>query len=130
MRNITHPNCPFCQPDDDRILGRSERFFIYPDGFPVSPGHALVIPFRHVTTLSELDTEEEETLFSAVIGAQRLLDADYRPDGYNIGINHGLAGGQTMSHLHVHVIPRYDGDQADPRGGIRWIFPEKAAYWP
>ncbi|MGP1667643.1 MAG: HIT family protein, partial [Rhodanobacter sp.] len=56
-------------------------------------------------------------------------DAELHPDGYNIGINVGAAAGQTVPHLHVHVIPRYAGDMDDPRGGVRWIFPDRAAYW-
>lgn len=57
------------------------------------------------------------------------LDAEFHPDGYNIGINDGAAAGQTIAHLHIHLIPRYAGDQPDPRGGVRWIFPAKADYW-
>lgn len=58
------------------------------------------------------------------------LEREYAPDGYNIGLNNGVAAGQTVMHAHMHLIPRYRGDAADPRGGVRWIFPEKAAYWP
>ena len=88
-----------------------------------------MIPFRHVATMAELSAEEQAALFPAVLNAQRRLNESHRPDGYNIGINQSAAGGQTVLHLHVHVIPRYHGDQPDPRGGIRWIFPEKADYW-
>lgn len=121
--------CPFCHPVKARVITRHSHFFVYQDGFPVSPGHALVIPFRHVGTLAELSAEEQAALFPAVLDAQRRLDERHRPDGYNIAINQGAAGGQTVPHLHVHVIPRYHGDRPDPRGGVRWIFPDKADYW-
>ena len=61
--------------------------------------------------------------------AKVILDERHQPDGYNIGINQGQAGGQSVPHLHIHIIPRYTGDKADPRGGVRWILPEKAKYW-
>ncbi|PMR70413.1 HIT family protein [Halomonas heilongjiangensis] len=121
--------CPFCHPERARVIARHSHFFVFEDGFPVSPGHTLVIPNRHVATIAELSTDEQAALFPAVLDAQRRLDESHRPDGYNIGINQGAAGGQTVPHLHVHVIPRYHGDQPDPRGGVRWIFPDKADYW-
>ncbi|MCG6657545.1 HIT family protein [Halomonas campisalis] len=129
MERDASTNCPFCHPESTRVIARHAHFFVYQDGFPVSPGHTLVIPFRHVGTLAELTQEEQTTLFAAVTEAQKLLDESHRPDGYNIGINQGTAGGQTVPHLHVHVMPRYQGDQPDPRGGVRWIFPDKADYW-
>jgi len=99
------------------------------DGYPISEGHTLVIPKRHVGSFFELETAELEDLLSVLERAKARLDAEYGPDGFNIGINDGPAAGQTVPHLHVHLIPRYAGDQEDPRGGIRWIFPEKADYW-
>ena len=129
MECDANSDCPFCHPVNARVIFRHPQFLLYQDGFPVSPGHTLVIPNRHVATIAELSTDEQAALFPVVVDAQRRLDESYRPDGYNIGINHGHAGGQTVPHLHVHVIPRYQGDQPDPRGGIRWIFPDKADYW-
>ncbi len=129
MERDASTECPFCHPESTRVIARHSRFFVYQDGFPVSPGHALVIPYRHVATMAELSADEQAALFPAVLVAQRRLDESHRPDGYNIGINQGAAGGQTVPHLHVHVIPRYHGDQPDPRGGVRWIFPDKADYW-
>ena len=99
------------------------------DGYPVSRGHTLVIPKRHVGSFFELGGEERDDILSMLDQARTRLNAEYAPDGYNIGINDGPAAGQTVPHLHIHLIPRYRGDQDDPRGGVRWIFPEKADYW-
>ena len=122
--------CPFCVLDPARILAEDELTGVYKDGFPVSPGHAVIIPRRHFATLFEATPEEQAALLAALAGAKEILDQRHRPDGYNIGINHGKAGGQSVPHLHIHVIPRYLGDKADPRGGVRWILPDKARYWP
>ncbi|MDI5986430.1 HIT family protein [Halomonas sp. M4R5S39] len=129
MEAPTDAECPFCHPERARVIAQHSHFFVYQDGFAVSPGHTLVIPYQHVATIADLSADEQAALFPAVLNAQRRLDESHRPDGYNIGINQGAAGGQTVPHLHVHVIPRYHGDQPDPRGGIRWIFPDKADYW-
>jgi diadenosine tetraphosphate (Ap4A) HIT family hydrolase len=99
------------------------------DGFPVSPGHTLVIPRRHVGSFFDLTSNERTEMLTLLDQAKMDLDKEFNPDGYNIGINDGAAAGQTVPHLHIHLIPRYEGDQSDPRGGVRWIFPEKADYW-
>ena len=99
------------------------------DGFPISPGHTLVIPNRHIGSFFELSPDERQSLFDLLDTAKKVLDAEFKPDGYNIGINDGPSAGQTVPHLHIHLIPRYKGDQVDPRGGVRWIIPEKADYW-
>lgn len=121
--------CPFCVLPNNRIVEESVMTYMILDGYPISEGHTLVIPKRHVGSFFELETAELEDLLSVLERAKARLDAEYGPDGYNIGINDGPAAGQTVPHLHVHLIPRYAGDQEDPRGGIRWIFPEKADYW-
>ncbi len=121
--------CPFCVLDPARILAEDELTLVYKDGFPVSPGHTVIIPRRHFATLFEATAEEQAALLAALSRAKAILDERHRPDGYNIGINHGKAGGQSVPHLHIHVIPRYLGDKEDPRGGVRWILPEKAKYW-
>ena len=108
----------------------SARALAFRDAFPISPGHTLVIPNRHVKSIFELEDAERDDLFQALSRARSDLISEMNPDGFNVGINDGLMAGQTVMHLHVHLIPRFKGDKADPRGGIRWIFPEKAKYWP
>ena len=129
MGIINNPNCPFCNPDTSRIvLDNSHAFAIY-DGFPVSPGHCLIIPKRHLASFFAATREEQTALLDLLAEMQEILVKERNPDGFNIGINDGTAAGQTVMHLHIHLIPRYTGDQPDPRGGVRWIFPDKAAYW-
>ncbi len=89
----------------------------------------MIIPKRHFATLFEASSEEQIALLAALGETKTILDALHHPDGYNIGINHGQAGGQSVPHLHIHLIPRYQGDKADPRGGVRWVLPDKAKYW-
>lgn len=103
--------------------------YVKRDGYPLTDGHALVIPRRHVATFFDTTAEERQAMLELLDEVKALLDARSRPDGYNIGFNDGVAAGQTVMHLHIHIIPRYAGDTSDPRGGIRWIFPDKAAYW-
>ena len=99
------------------------------DGFPVSMGHTLIIPKRHVGSFFEITDEERADLLVLLNKAKVVIQEEFNPDGYNIGINDGPAAGQTVPHLHLHLIPRYKGDRNDPRGGVRWIIPEKADYW-
>jgi diadenosine tetraphosphate (Ap4A) HIT family hydrolase len=100
------------------------------DGYPVSPGHTLLIPKRHTGSFFDLSERERSDLLALLDRAKLALDDEFHPQGYNIGINDGPAAGQTVPHLHVHLIPRYDGDLPDPRGGVRWVIPDKAKYWP
>lgn len=121
--------CPFCQLSALDIVVENAFHMVIHDRYPVSVGHSLIIPKRHVASLFELTAEEFNALYELLHTTCGQLDAEYQPSGYNVGVNVGEAAGQTVFHLHVHVIPRYVGDQTDPRGGIRWIFPEKADYW-
>lgn len=121
--------CPFCSVPAERISRAHPLALALRDGYPISPGHTLVIPRRHVASLADLTPDEACALWSLLAEARAALDAEFHPDGYNVGINDGPAAGQTVMHLHVHLIPRYHGDRPDPRGGVRWIIPEKAAYW-
>ncbi len=123
-----HP-CPFCTLPQERILLSSEHGVVIRDGFPVSPGHTLVIPSRHVQSFLELEPAERNDLMDLLAQTRRDLDREFQPAGYNIGINDGVAAGQTVMHLHIHLIPRYAGDAPDPRGGVRWVMPGKARYW-
>jgi len=130
MNSSSPKPCPFCVLDPQRILAEDDLTVVYRDGFPVSPGHTVIIPRRHVATLFDATEEEQAALLKALARGKDILDRLHKPDGYNIGINHGLAGGQSVPHVHIHLIPRYLGDKEDPRGGVRWILPDKAKYWP
>lgn len=101
----------------------------FPDGFPSAPGHQLVIPVRHVGRIQDLSPDEWSDLFDLVRQVANEVSAGRDVDGLNIGINDGEAAGQTVGHLHVHVIPRRTDDVLDPRGGVRWVLPETADYW-
>jgi diadenosine tetraphosphate (Ap4A) HIT family hydrolase len=121
--------CPFCSLESDRIISESDYTVTIRDGFPVSEGHTLIIPKRHVQSFFELQAIEKTAILQALDEAKEALDRELNPDGYNIGINDGEAAGQTVMHLHIHLIPRYKGDTEDPRGGVRHVFPGKAKYW-
>jgi diadenosine tetraphosphate (Ap4A) HIT family hydrolase len=120
--------CPFCDlPSGDRVLENGLAIAFY-DRFPVSPGHLLIIPRRHVASYFEATADEQTALMELVTLGKDKLDQEFHPDGYNIGINVGTVAGQTVPHLHIHLIPRYQGDQVDPRGGVRGVIPEKQKY--
>ena len=121
--------CPFCPVKDHEIIAAHPLALAITDSFPLTRGHALVVPRRHVPSFFDLTHDERLAILDLLDKAKAALDTQYAPDGYNIGINDGVAAGQTVMHLHVHVIPRYAGDADDPRGGVRWIFPPKADYW-
>ena len=121
--------CPFCSFAVDRLVLESEFAVVIRDGFPVSPGHTLIIPRRHVASFFEITDTERADLMALLAAARDELERQSNPAGYNVGINDGTAAGQTVPHVHIHMIPRYDGDQDDPRGGVRWVLPDKAAYW-
>lgn len=95
----------------------------------MSPGHTLIAFKRHAGSLFETTKEERLSMLELMDQAKRLLDAELHPDGYNIGLNDDASAGQTIPHLHWHLMPRYSGDSSDARGGVRWIFPDKAKYW-
>jgi diadenosine tetraphosphate (Ap4A) HIT family hydrolase len=126
---MTIHTCPFCTLAPQRILFADDFGIVFRDAYPISPGHTLVIPRRHAGSLFDLNESERHALFMLVDEAKKGIDAEFHPDGYNLGINDGPAAGQTVPHLHMHLIPRYKGDRPDPRGGVRWIFPDKADYW-
>ena len=123
------PNhCPFCSFPENKVLIQNDLALVVPDGFPVSQGHALIIPKRHMASFFDLTRAERTAVFDLVTQAKTQLQNEFNPAGFNIGINDGVAAGQTIHHLHIHLIPRYVGDTPDPRGGVRWIFPDKAVY--
>ncbi|MBI1194651.1 MAG: HIT domain-containing protein [Gammaproteobacteria bacterium] len=120
--------CPFCDVAvAEQPLRNGLAFAIY-DRFPVAPGHTLIIPDRHVASYFEITADERLALWSLVEEAKLWIDREFRPDGYNIGINVGAAAGQTVPHLHIHLIPRYAGDMNDPRGGVRGVIPDRQKY--
>jgi diadenosine tetraphosphate (Ap4A) HIT family hydrolase len=115
--------------DESRIILQNEYGIVIRDGFPVSNGHTLIIPKRHVGSFFLITEEERSGLLALLDSAKECIDKELEPSSYNIGINDGAAAGQTVPHLHIHLIPRYEGDMSDPRGGVRWIIPDKADYW-
>lgn len=122
-------DCPFCHIDNQQILCQNDLVFTIRDRFPISPAHTLIIPKRHIASLFDATDKEQRAFLYALQTAKADLDQQHKPNGYNIGINDGLVAGQTIMHLHIHLIPRYAGDCDDPRGGVRRLFPEKAKYW-
>jgi len=122
-------SCFFCQPDRARIAFETDQFFGLWDGFAVSPGHLLVIPRRHIPTWFDATADEQAALLQGIEMARQEILRRHQPDGFNIGINIGAAAGQTVFHLHIHVIPRYSGDLPDPRGGVRNVIPSKGNYF-
>jgi len=129
------PSCPFCARLSTggllaaSDLAASDLAAAFHPGFPVRPGHALVVPRRHVADSFDLAEAERAAVWRVVAEVKARLDRERRPAGYNVGMNVGAAGGQTVWHAHVHVIPRYAGDVPDPRGGVRWVLGSSARYW-
>jgi len=121
--------CPFCDPEPDRFVASNDHAVAVRDGYPVSEGHTLVVPRKHAASLFELSHEEQSAVWVLAREIRNRLQAELSPDGFNIGLNDGETAGQTVPHAHVHVIPRYRGDVPDPRGGVRWIIPDRAVYW-
>ena len=122
--------CLFCTLGAGRIVLANELAAVIRDSFPVSPGHTLIIPKRHVGSFFDVTGDERKAMPALLDSAKLGLDAAFHPDGYNVDIDDGEAAGETVPHLHLHLIPRYAGDREDPRGGVRWILPQKAKYWP
>lgn len=98
------------------------------DRHPASEGHFLVIPYRHFANYFDINDDEREELWSLVARGKEMVDEKFHPDGYNIGINVGKWAGQSIPHLHIHVIPRYKGDVENPKGGVRGVIPDKKLY--
>lgn len=121
-------NCPFCQIKKNKIIKENELSIAVYDKYPVNKGHILIITKRHVRDYFDASKEEKRSLFNLMEKCRELLDDKFKPDGYNIGLNCGIAAGQTIMHLHLHLIPRYKGDIADPTGGIRGVIPKKRIY--
>lgn len=112
-------DCIFCNYDESEILAENKFVFAILDHFPVNNGHCLIIPKRHFPNFFDAKEEEIKAIYSLMHEVKEIFDIQYEPAGYNIGINVGSYAGQTIDHLHVHLIPRYVGDVDDPRGGVR-----------
>lgn len=124
------PDCPLCEAlSGDALVVAAPEAVALMDRYPLNPGHCLIVPRRHTPLFWDLSPEETATVFDVLAEARKLIEEKFAPDGYNIGVNVGDAAGQTIGHVHVHLIPRYRGDDDDPRGGVRWILPERAVYW-
>ena len=119
--------CIFCQLDRP-LIAESALSLAFFDGFPVTQGHALIVPRRHVESICECTSEEYTDAFALVLTVKTILQERFSPDGFNIGVNCGEAAGQSVWHAHIHVIPRYAGDVSNPRGGVRNIIPGKGNY--
>lgn len=121
-------NCIFCELCNEPHVMENDFFYGTFDKYPVTQGHLLIIPKRHIETVFELTSEERTALFELVEQSKDLLESTYHPDGFNFGVNQGEAAGQTIPHLHLHIIPRYFGDLEDPEGGVRGVIPDKQKY--
>ena len=121
-------SCPFCNPSKEDIILKNDLCYAKFDKYPVNKGHILIIPFRHFDNYFDATKEEKMALIELIDKAKQYLDKNFKPDGYNIGINVGKTAGQTIMHVHIHIIPRYKGDMDDPRGGVRGVIPEKQKY--
>ena len=119
---------PFLQKSSNDWICSNEYAFAIWDGYPVNPGHVLIVPFRAARDWFSAFPYEQTAIMDLITQVKSILDEKYKPDGYNVGFNVGDAGGQTVFHLHVHVIPRYNGDMEDPRGGVRHVIPERGNY--
>lgn len=120
-------SCPFCAPPAGDALRNALAYARF-DANPVTPGHMLLIPYRHVSSWFETTEAERQALWHLLDQAKAELDTQHHPAGCNIGINVGQAAGQTVAHVHIHLIPRYPGDVAEPRGGVRGVIPAKQSY--
>lgn len=121
-----HQNCPFCGNPD--IVIENEWAFAHFDSYPVNIGHCLIITHRHVAEYFQATAEEKAAIWALVDEMKAIIDEKYNPDGYNVGVNVGETAGQSVPHLHIHMIPRYKGDMEDPRGGVRGVIPHKQKY--
>lgn len=120
-------NCPFCNLDRDP-LAKNDLAFAIPDKYPVSPGHTLIISRRHVDDYFDLNDKEKQACWNLVDEMKEKLETEHSPGGWNIGINTGSVAGQTVFHVHIHLIPRFKGDVENPRGGVRHSVKGKGYY--
>lgn len=129
LEHTENIGCPFCNPEKDRelIVETATAYAIY-DKYPVNKGHALIIPKNHCADYFELTLKEQTACLLMLNEVRKIIQKRFNPDGFNVGINVGEASGQTIPHVHIHLIPRYAGDVDEPRGGVRGVIPEKRNY--
>lgn len=128
MTVLDNDECIFCTTHNFKLIAQNEFCFAVFDNYPVSQGHSLIIPKAHVASYFELSLEQITAMHQLVCETKTYLDQKYHPDGYNVGINIGAAAGQSIFHVHMHIIPRYIGDLDNPRGGVRGVIPRKRNY--
>ncbi len=122
-------DCFFCKCINKKDFTLENEYAIARfDDFPVNRGHFEIVPKRHIKDWWETNDKERKAIFDLLDKAKELIDSKYQPDGYNIGMNLGESAGQSVMHLHVHLIPRYNGDVENPRGGVRAVIPQKQNY--
>lgn len=124
-----HLDCVFCGMEETTFRHHNQHGFALRDLHPVTRGHTLIISKRHVSSFFELTPAERLSLLELLDLSKQDLDREFRPDDYNIGVNDGPYAGQTIPHVHIHLIPRYAGEPPDPRGGVRLVIPDNADYW-
>jgi diadenosine tetraphosphate (Ap4A) HIT family hydrolase len=123
--------CLFCELPADKfeVVDENELCLTLTDSYPVTEGHCLIIPKRHAETYFDMNADEVQAATQLLHRArERIQQQDAKVTGFNIGMNSGKSAGQSVFHAHIHLIPRRDGDQENPQGGVRKIFPEKASY--
>jgi diadenosine tetraphosphate (Ap4A) HIT family hydrolase len=123
---MNSPPCAFCSVDEAVL--RNRLAYVRFDKYPANPGHCLIIPFRHVADFFATTEAEREAIFALADSAKQILERDFKPGGYNLGINVGEVAGQTVPHVHLHLIPRYAGDVENPCGGVRGVIPARQKY--
>jgi diadenosine tetraphosphate (Ap4A) HIT family hydrolase len=126
---MNEKECIFCNLDPNReIIAQNDLALAFFDVFPVNPGHALIIPKRHVADYFDLTEDEVAAMQALLREVKAIVEKRFNPDGYNIGVNVNAAAGQSVFHVHMHLIPRYKGDVENPKGGVRGVIPSKQKY--
>ena len=122
--------CLFCDQfiPNKKLLFENELAVAFFDEFPVSKGHVLIITKGHAATFFDITNEEQIAIIDLLNKCKEYIDKKYHPDGYNVGLNCGESAGQSVMHVHMHLIPRYKGDVENPRGGIRGVIPNRKNY--
>jgi diadenosine tetraphosphate (Ap4A) HIT family hydrolase len=122
---IVIDQCELCNPT--QVVAEDDNAYTRYDSSSLTHGHVIVVPRRHVASYFDMTTEEKVSIVALLDTSKEIIDRQFSPDGYNIGVNIGKAAGQSRMHVHVHLIPRYRGDVADPSGGIRCVLSRKSA---